>query len=126
MVDEEESEEKYPAEEEESSEETLDADGALVHAANVLMLATEKADYANDTVALMKIAGGWMEIHEYLAGVPHHAERKQPLGFAPAKPTEVEEEELDDAIAAEGRSINRVYPQYGELRKSPRRHFRRG
>lgn len=124
MVDEDESD---IVEQEEPDGEILDADGALVHAANVLMLAQEKADYANDTQALMKIAGGWMEIHEYLAGVPHHGEKKQPLGFAPAKPTEEEEEELDDAIAAtEGRGSRRVYAQHGQLRKPARGHFRRG
>lgn len=129
MVDEVEDGEKFPGEEpeEESDGEILDADGALVHAANVLMLAQEKADYANDTQALMKIAGGWMEIHEYLAGVPHHAEKKQPLGFAPAKPAEVEEEEeLDDAVAAEGKSIRWVHSQHGKLREPTFRYRRRG
>jgi len=110
--------------------EYLTADGALVHAANTLMLATEKAEYANDTPALMKIAGGWMEIHEYLAGVGHHEPRKQPLGFAPAPPKELkeeEEEELDDAIAAtEGYRKRGLHAEYGKLRKSKGGYFRRG
>lgn len=104
----------------------LDANEALVQAAEALLRATAKAEMLNDTAALMKIAGGWMEIHEYLAGTPHHEPRKQPLGFAPAPPAEQEEEEeLDDAIATtEGRSKRGLHAEYGQLRKSTGRHFR--
>lgn len=111
----------------------LNADSALGFAAETLDKATDMAEKMNDTQALMKIAGGWMEIHEYLSGTPHHEPRKQPLGFAPAKPpTEEEVEELDDAIGEpEGRSATRysrsgLHPQHGEFRVTSRRRFRRG
>jgi hypothetical protein len=74
---------------------------ALEQAGNTLLLATEKADYNNDVDALLKIALGWMEIHEYLAGTPHH-DKKQEFGFASTKADDEEEvEELDDAISTE-------------------------
>jgi len=105
----------------------LDADLALAQAANTLVAATEKAEFLNDTEALMKIAGGWMEIHEYLTGTPHHGgPRKNPLGFAASIAHEEEEleEELDDAVAAEGKSSRRIYAQYGEFRV-PKGRYRR-
>ena len=111
---------------EEDEGETLDAGAALAQAANVLVTAADKAEIMNDVQALMKIAGGWMEIHEYLTGGSHEFTTKTPLGFANAKPqTQTrEEEELDDAVAAEGYSKRRIHSQHGELRKFKGRYFR--
>lgn len=87
--------------EEVEEEVELTPDLALAQAANVLILASEKADHNNDVEALMKIAGGWMEIHEYLAGSHSPEQRKPALGFVGNKSIEAELEELEDAIAAE-------------------------
>lgn len=112
----------------EEEEAELTADLALAQAANTLILATEKAEYDNDSAALMKIAGGWMEIHEYLAGTHVEEDKKTPLGFTNAHTIEAEEEEeLDDAIAAEGRGttsngVRGLYPQHGKFRVTSRRH----
>lgn len=124
MVDDAEDGEKYPSEEEYM---ILDGDVALAQAAEVLMAAAEKAELLNDTDSLMKIAGGWMEIHEYLTGTEHHP-KKQQLGFVSSKSHEQEdeEEELDDAIAAEGRSSSGIYAQHGKLRIPKSRYLRRG
>lgn len=100
----------------------LDSTVALEQAGNALLMATEKANYNNDVEALLKIAGGWMEIHEYLAGVTQH-HNKSPLGFTSIKAEREEEEveELDDAIAdTEGRSTQSIgfrglHPQHGKL-----------
>jgi hypothetical protein len=100
----------------------LDSDLALGQAAATLILATEKAEHNNDVAALMKIAGGWMEIHEYLANSNTEEERKTPLGFTNAHTQETEEEEeLEDAIAAEARSatrisVGRIHAKHGKFR----------
>lgn len=119
----------------ETVEVELDADLALAQASNTLLLATEKAEMLNDVAALMKIAGGWMEIHEYLTGQPHH-NKKQPLGFVGSSSnethTETESEELDDAVGDESDSdsadesdgIARVHAQHGKLRIAPSRYRR--
>ncbi len=109
----------------------LTPDLALAEAANALSRAAEKAELLNDTESLMKIAGGWLEIHEYMTGTPHK-EKKLPLGFVSTKSHESEEEdeveELDDAIGEpEARRtthhrIGGVYPQYGQLRITPSRY----
>lgn len=105
--------------------EELNSDVALGQAAATLILATEKAEYNNDVAALMKIAGGWMEIHEYLATGQHaHEETKPVLGFTNAHAQETEEEELEDAIAAEARSttrisVGRIHPKHGKFRITP-------
>jgi len=123
----------------------LTPDLALAEAANALSRAAEKAELLNDTESLMKIAGGWLEIHEYMTGTPHK-EKKLPLGFVSTKSHELEEEEveeLDDAVGEsegpEGRSssqsrgarttnhrVRGVYPQHGELRITPSRYRGRG
>jgi hypothetical protein len=95
----------------------LTAGVALAQAGNVLITAADKAEAMSDVDALMKIAGGWMEIHEYLTGNTHGENKKLSLGFTNAHTQEVEEEDLDDAIAAEdrirsstkGKRIRRVY-----------------
>lgn len=58
----------------------LTASSALQLASETLMVAQEKAEMLNDTESLMKIAAGWMELHEYLVG-NEREEKKQPLGF---------------------------------------------
>lgn len=127
MVDEDEVEEP-----DEGDTVVLDADEALVRAANTLTLAMEMAETLNDTQSMLKIAQGWLEIHECLGGGAPRAEKKNRLGFvAPSILEEEDEEELDDAIAAEDRasaslSRSRVHPQHGKLRKSQGRYFRRG
>lgn len=79
------------------------AKSSLEQAANLLFRAEEKADYNNDTDSLMKIAAGWMELHEYLSGRPDES-KKHPLGFTGglrgiADDGEYEEGELADAVA---------------------------
>lgn len=118
---------------EEVTEVELDADLALAQASNALLLATEKAEMLNDVPALMKIAGGWMEIHEYLTGQPHH-NKKQPLGFAgsSSNQTHTESEKLDDAVGDESNpdstdesdGIARIHAQHGKLRITPSRPWR--
>ncbi len=86
---------------------SVNAKSTLEQACNLLFRAEEKAIATCDVDSLMKIAAGWMELHEYLNGRPEE-HKKVPLGFTGGLRSQENDgesdDELADAIADEGES----------------------
>lgn len=76
----------------------VDAKSTLEQACNLLFRAEEKALATCDVDSLMKIAAGWMELHEYLNGTPE-VSKKQPLGFTGGLRSQENDGEPDDELA---------------------------
>lgn len=76
----------------------VDPKSTLEQACNILFKAEHLAETLNDVDSLMKIAAGWMELHEYLNGRPDEA-KKQPLGFTGGLRNQEVDGQYDDELA---------------------------